>query len=609
MISTRIVCGAFVGRGEELEHLLHRRRQAGDRHGGLALIAGEPGIGKSRLVRELRERLNRHTSTVAVGACREFAQRPLGPILEVLEQVAHPRSGELAGSTKSERLDRIAETFERVAAKRTTVAIIEDLQWADLDLMQTLLLLTRRAERQRLLFVATYRDDEIVPANPLFKWFGQLVREPAVSVVNLSRFSGRDVDRLMALATEGVAKLSAPVLHAVRVRSDGNPLFAEELLRAAVDSQRAGLPSHGGALPLSLHALVAERLQQCSDDECTLLRNASVFGRDFDVTQVGEIFGGEESTRRPMLERLCELQLLDAVDATAGKYRFRHALTRDAIYSEMPPELVRPLHLRIAEHLEASPGSATSAPETLAHHFWQANCHEHAAQHYERAGESAMTVFAYDDAAVFYQRAARGFADDSATRARVLAKAARALVFAGDLDGGLQLYEHAVTLQLELGQTVDVVHGRALMAGHLFDGGRRAAAIALLRGTLPLAQRDAALHSRLQTRLAMMLVRDSRPDEAWEALEAIDAAALDPVAEPTGEYYLCASELHAVRGNPEMWRACFERGIAIYETAGHPGPLQVAHSNFADQALALGETKLARAHQRVAAELAQKLHF
>ncbi len=474
MISTRIVCGAFVGRVEELEHLLHRRRQAGDGHGGLALIAGEPGIGKSRLVRELRERLNRHTSIVAASACREFAQRPLGPMLEVLEQIAHLHSDDLAGSTKSERLDRIAATFERVAAKRTTVAIIEDLHWADLDLMQTLLLLVRRAARQRLLFIATYRDNEIVPTHPLFKWFGQLVREPVVSVVSLPRFADREIDRLMALATEGVAKLSAPVLHAVRARADGNPLFAEELLRSAVDSQRGRLPPGAGALPLSLHALVAERLQECNDDERALLRNASVFGRDFDVTQVAEIFGGRPSATRPMLERLCELQLLDAVDAPAGKYRFRHALTRDAIYSEMLPESVRPLHLRIAEHLEASSTGAARAPEALAHHFWQADRREHAAQYYERAGESAMTVFAYDDAAVFYQRAAEGFAGDAAARARVLAKAARALIFAGDLDGCLALYERAVALHLELGETAQVVRSRALMAGHLFDAGRRA---------------------------------------------------------------------------------------------------------------------------------------
>ncbi len=609
MISTRIICGAFVGRMEELEHLLHRRRQAGNGHGGLALISGEPGIGKSRLVREARERLNRHTSIVAASACREFAQRPLGPVLEVLEQIARPRAEEFASSTKSERLDRIAATFERVAAKRTTVAIVEDLHWADLDLMQTLLLLVRRAARQRLLFIATYRDNEIVPTHALFKWFGELVREPAVSVVSLPRFADRELDRLMALATEGVAKLSTPVLHAVRARSDGNPLFAEELLRTAVDAQRAGLPSDAGALPLSLHALVAERLQECSDDERALLRNASVFGRDFNVTQIGEIFGGRPPAMRPMFERLCELQLLDAVDSPAGQYRFRHALTRDAIYREILPASVRPLHLRIAEHLEASSGEGANAPEALAHHFWQADRHERAAQYYEQAGDSAMTVFAYEDAAVFYQRAAEGFAGDPAARAPVWAKAARALIFAGDLDGGLALYERAVALHLELGETAQVVRSRALMAGHLFDGGRRAAAIALLRATLPLAQRDEALHSRLRTRLAMTLVRDSRLDDAWETLQAIDATALDPTAEATGEYYLCASELHAVRGEPERWRACFERGIAVYDALGHPGPLQVAHSNFADQALALGETALAGEHHRIAGKLAQRLHF
>jgi DNA-binding CsgD family transcriptional regulator/tetratricopeptide (TPR) repeat protein len=427
--------------------------------------------------------------------------------------------------------------------------------------------------------------------------------------VGLPRFSERELDRLMALATEGVAKVPPPLLHAVRARSDGNPLFAEELLRAAVDSQRSGSQSYADALPLSLHALVAERLQECSDEERALLRNASVFGRDFNVAQIVEIFGGEPSTAQPILERSCALQLLDAVDAATGKYRFRHALTRDAIYGEMPPSSVRPLHLHIAEHLEASSSGAAGEPEALAHHFWQAGRRERAAQYYERAGDWAMTIFAYDDAAVSYQRATEGFAGGAPARARVWTKAARALIFAGDLDGGLALYERAVALHLALGETAEVVRSRALMAGHLFDGGRRALATSLLRETLPLAQRDAALHSRLQTRLAMTLVRDSRLNEAWDALQAIDPAALDLASEPAGEYYLCASELHAVRGEPESWRACFERGIAIYNAFGHPGPLQVAHSNFADQALALGETDLAREHQRVAGELARRLHF
>ena len=265
MISTRILCRPFVGRAEELEHLKLRRRQAGDGHGGLVLIGGEPGIGKSRLAGEFRERLNRRTSFVAASACREFAERPLRPILEILEKISEVRANDLVLSNKSDWLATIADAFERVA-KRTTVVVIEDLHWADVDLVQTLLVLARRAANKRLLFVATYRDNELSPTHPLFKWFGQLLREPAVSSIRLPRFENRELDRLMAHAIEGSASLSPPLLHAVRDRADGNPLFAEELLRSAVDAQRAGLAASPAALPISLHALVAERLEECSSE-------------------------------------------------------------------------------------------------------------------------------------------------------------------------------------------------------------------------------------------------------------------------------------------------------------------------------------------------------
>src|ERR1700722_11685654 len=126
MISTRILCRPFVGRAEELAHLKLRRRQAGDGHGGLVLIGGEPGIGKSRLVGEFRQWLNRRTSFVASSACREFAERPLRPILEILEKTAQVRANDLVLSNKSDWLDTIADAFERVASKRTTVVVIED---------------------------------------------------------------------------------------------------------------------------------------------------------------------------------------------------------------------------------------------------------------------------------------------------------------------------------------------------------------------------------------------------------------------------------------------------------------------------------------------------
>jgi len=571
------------------------------------LVGGEPGIGKSRLVREFKERLNRHTMFIATSACREFAQRPLDPIEQILAQIASIGADDLAGSSKQEHLDLIAGAFERVVAKRTAVAIIEDLHWAALELMQTLLLLTRNAANKRLLFVGTYRDNEMSPAHPLFKWFGQLVREPAVSVIGLRRFEQRELDRLMELATSGVAPLSAAALHAVRDRSDGNPLFAEELLRSAVDSQRAGGPA-AAELPLSLHALVEERLNGCGDDQRSFLRYASLFGRDFALSQVCEVFGSSAALVQPMVDALCDLQLLDPVDTARGAYRFRHALTRDAVYREMPETVAKPLHVSIAEHLEIAE-SAAPDPLAPAHHFWHAGEPGRAAPFYERAGDGAMAIFAYDDAAGFYERAAEGYGCDDLACARVCARAARASIFAGDLDGGLALYDRAVGMLLRIGAIAEVVRHRALMAGHLFDAGMRSAAVALIRETLPIAQPEPALEAQLRTRLAMTLARDARVDEARKELSRIDAAALNPDMEMTGEYHLCASELHALRGELDAWQASFALGLAVYEALGHPGPVHVAHANFAVQALCVGETQRARDHHRLASELARTLRL
>jgi DNA-binding CsgD family transcriptional regulator len=608
MISTRILCKPFVGRTAELEHLNARRRAAGDGRGGLVLIGGEAGIGKSRLVREFKDQLNRHTSAVASSPCREFAQKPLGPILDVLAQLGGPAASAIAVSSKNDRLDAIAGGFEAVAAKRTAVAIIEDLHWADLDLVQTLIILAQRAASARLLFVATYRDDEIVPDHPLFKWFGQLVREPAVSVVTLRPFQDDEIDRLMSFAIGDIIRLSVPVLHEVRERSDGNPLFAEELLRTAVDSHRAG-EVRPRALPLSLHAIIAERLKGCSEEERGTLRQASLLGRRFRIELLAEIFGGERSRLRQILERMSGLQLIDGLDSEQGDYQFRHAMTRDVVYNEMPAESLRSLHLTIADQMERTPGSA-DGPEDLAHHLWEAGRRDRAAAYYEAAGDSAMSIFAYEDAAAFYDRAAAGLEGDPAASTRVCGRAAQSLIFAGELDAGVALYERTVGLALDMGDLGEAVRSRALMAGHMYDGGRTVEAIALVRETLPIAERGGlALRIRLLTRLAMMLARDAKLDAAVDALRQVDRAALDPAAETTGEYYLCASELHALRGERDEWQTSFARGLAIYEARGHPGPIQIAHANFAVQALCIGEMAIARTHHRIAAELARTLRF
>ncbi len=546
-----------MGRADELEHLAARRRAAGESHGGLVLIGGEPGIGKSRLLREFIGRLNRRTSALAWGACRAFAQKPLGPLLDSLAQIAELDAADLTASSKEDRLDAIARRLELVASKRLTVVAIEDLHWASVDLVQTLLVLAQRAASKRLLLVATYRDNELVPAHPLFRWFGELVREPAVSVLTLPRFEDDETDRLISGALGESARLSVPILRAVRERSDGNPLFAEELLRSAVDSHRSRSAIAPTALPLSLHALILERLRDCSEEEVVLLERASVFGRIFTTQGLMAVFGNDATELDSRLARLCELQLIEPVDDDDGAYQFRHALTRDVVYGQMQAEAMRPFHLAIAEHLERSP-EAAGAPEDLAHHFWQAERRDRAAPYYESAGVWAMKIFAYQDAAAFFERAAIGFENDRAAGARVEARTAQAFIFSGDLDDGLAHYQRAVDLSIELGDVAQAVKSRVLMAGHLFDGGRREAAVALVRETLPLVTAEhASLRARLLTRLAMMLARNGDLDEARNALAQVDGAALEPGADATAEYYLGASELHALCAEVDEWKSCF----------------------------------------------------
>ena len=523
-------------------------------------------------------------------ACRAFAQQPLAPLLDSLGQIVEIDRSELTASSKEERLEAMIRRLEQVASKRVTVVAIEDLHWASVDLVQTLLVLAQHAASKRLLFVATYRDNEIVPAHPLFRWFGELVREPAVSVVTLPRLDDEETDRLISGALPERARLPAPVLRAVRERSDGNPLFAEELLRSAVDSQRSRTTAAPGALPLSLHALIRERLRDCSSEEVILLERASVFGRTFTIDGLAAVFGGELGAISNRCSNVC------ADSSSSSASRAPPAPTSSATRSRATWSTARCRRKPCVRSISPSPNISNvrtkrpAAPEDLAHHFWQADRRDRAAAYYELAGAEAMTIFAYQDAAAFFERAAIGY-DAPAARARVEARTGQAFIFAGDLDDGIAHYERAVALAIELGDVAQAVRSRALMAGHLFDGGRKDAAIALVRETLPLvADGNASLRARLLTRLAMMLARGGNLDEAHDALQQVDRARLEPSADATAEYYLGASELHALRAETAEWKSCFAQGLAIYESRGHPGPMQVAHANFAVQALAIGET-------------------
>lgn len=612
MVSTPVLFRTFLGRSSELEHLLARRREAAAGRGGIVFVSGDAGIGKSRLVREFCARLPRRTTRIAIGAYREFAQRPLEPLLDILAHLDTRSTrlpNELAAGSRREYMAALVEAFDRVAAAGTTVIVLEDLHWADREGLQVLHALCERANSRRLLFVGTYRAGEIVPSHPNFSLIGRLLREHTISLVNLRPLVAKDVSELLRNALSGRASLPAALLDDVRRRCDGNAFFAEELLRYAIDHFEAGERVSASSMPVSLHAAVRDRLELCSAAARTLLLQAALFGRRFDLEIVRSIFSpaADERETKALLE-LVNLGLLEPGAEGSSDYRFRHSLLRDIVYAEIPAEERRSLHGRIGETIAARADAGRHA-ESLAHHFWHAGRLERAAPYCVAAAEAARAVHAYDDASDWYERASECFTADEDV-ARVLVAAGQVCTYTDRIDRALSFYRAAIERYARCERIDDVVITSVLTAASMYENGRSDGALALLDGT---RRRWAALASptvrdRLLLRLGFLFASARRVDEAWTCLEAIDEAGIDPASLLAAERFILKSGLHAQRAEPAPWRAAFERGFALFERLeAIPDNRRIALSNAASQAFNLGEPVLAREYQTRALELARAI--
>jgi len=612
VISEPVLCRSFVGRVAELEHIVARRRAAAAGRGGTVLVAGEAGVGKSRLLAEFRASLPRRTTRVGWSACREFAQRPLGPWLEVLGALDPRAAAELAShafASKDEQMAALVETFERLAARSTTLVVLEDLHWADPDIMRVLLVLTERALDQRMLFVGTYRDDELIAGHPSFTLLGRVLRDRATSLVKLTTFDEREMTQLLRDALPPEPGLPEETLRDVRRRADGNALFGEELLRHAVDRNRYGAAGVTDPLPLSLDAIIRERLTRCDREDRDLLMHASLFGRAFDIEVLADAFDAPVERCRPALERLAALQLVDPTDAQASEYRFRHALTRDVIYGEIPEDDLPLLHERLAQSITAR-GATDAHVEWLAHHYLLAGDGERAAPFCVAAGDEARAVHAYEDAAAWYERAA-GAHGDAVKSAAALRQAGLMHVYSDDIEGALRCFERAGIVYEEAGCFDDAIVARVMAAGALHNGGRADDSIAFLEDTRTrlAARARPEFRDRLIVRLGSSYAFARRTAAAWAAAQEIGDETLEARTPLGAEANFLRAALHAQRAEPQAWQLHLDRGLDTFESSGAlPDNVRAALSNGALQAHALGEGELARAYQTRAYELARALN-
>jgi hypothetical protein len=455
--------GRCVGRDEELDTLVEawKRAVAGERR--LVLVAGEPGIGKTRLAAEVAARVVDHGGIALHGWCDEDLGSPFQPWVEALgafvrmadlDELAEIVAGigadltrllpELAArlpeltispvvdadAERARVVDAIDVFVERVSASRPLLVVLDDLHWADRPTLTLLVRLLRSDRPGALLFLGTYRDTDVDRRHPLADALGDLRREPRAARVWLD---GLDDAGLGALLADRAGH-DAPEAF-VRLLSegtDGNPFFVEEVLAHLVETgaivHRDGMwttdlaPGEIG-LPEGVRDVVGRRLSRLSDQANDLLAVAAIVGREFDLATVIAAGGVERDAALDVVEVALSRGLVVEVPNLIGRYAFSHALVRQTLEEEVGGPKRARLHWRVGEALAAQREAPRSA---VAFHLCEgvlAGDAGTAAEAAVEAAEDASLIGAAEDAREAAARALEVLRDAESDRPNLVCRA------------------------------------------------------------------------------------------------------------------------------------------------------------------------------------------
>ncbi|HZX67597.1 MAG TPA: AAA family ATPase, partial [Candidatus Elarobacter sp.] len=465
MIAQPVVCPIFVGRTAELAILHEARRGLSMSHGALVLLGGEAGIGKSRLLDQFTDFIvrSRRAPLLASAECIEHAEQPFGPFrallaalargapvgppaaLRALEQLTAPQNTIAPELLEKNALFAGVETFLRsVASKRATVLTIEDIHWADRSSLELLTYLAPRLAGARVLVVATYRSDEVDSRLELFGSLSRLTREPTVSRIALEPLDAEQTRELVSAALRGRTTLASEVRNDVVRRSEGNPFFAEELLKDVLEAPR---PAGDPRLPISIRGMIAGRLALLPDDQRRIVTHAAILGYRFEPELLALTLGCALDDVLPALRRGRDLNIF--VEEDGAGFRFRHALIHRVARGDLLQVEARRVHERILQTLEALP-DADRHVDVLAYHAAQAQDAAKTLRYSERAGAIALDMRALPEAHALFEQAL-GVVSDRKGAARLLERVGFVAETQGSLDEAADRYEAAYYAYRELG--------------------------------------------------------------------------------------------------------------------------------------------------------------
>jgi predicted ATPase len=448
-----MLCPILVGRDAELAALEAVLAEATAHGGRVALLAGDAGIGKSRLLQTFLSRVRASGGRTVIGHCVEAeARRPFGPFIDALRAAPIESDGALAEPDGRYRALRSFATIVGELAKQAPLVLaIDDLQWADEGTLELFEYLSRTLREKHVLLVGAYRSDELHRLHPLRAVLATLARTRTADSVILRPLSVADTSELV-VATLGLTR-AAPkdLVAALADRCEGNPFYLEEMLKALAEAgtlaRRDGSWQHDGriadlAVPASVRDVVQARLALLPRGARVVLQVAAVIGTSFDLALLQQSSAMTDERLTSALRAAVEGQFVEEVsDAAIDHFRFRHALTREAVLADMLGRERRALHGKVAAAIEAVPGPADRA-EALAYHFDEAGDAARAYPHHLRASEQATAIYAFGQARRHLERALELAPGDS-DLAGLNSRLSRASLQSGDGRGALRAAEEA----------------------------------------------------------------------------------------------------------------------------------------------------------------------
>ncbi|WP_394832617.1 AAA family ATPase [Pendulispora rubella] len=611
---------AFIGRAVVVAELVTLLDRVAEGIGGLALVAGEPGIGKTALLERLATAASAEDVRILWGACWEAdGQPPYWPLVQMLRRiiadvgwarVEHsvgedaPWLGPLlpegsramppTASSGEQARFRLFDTFTRlladIARERPILLVVDDLHWADEGTLRYLEFVGRQLRDFRVLVACTYRDIPTEQSPALRRHLPSLTR--LGRRIDLEGMPADEIGALMHAVTGRVP--DAALVAEVHERSGGNPLFAGEVARAGLAERRFAAAD---AVPSGVSHVVTSRLARLPAATVTLLQQAAVLGNAFELPTLAQMAGCSIQATREALHEAVRGRIIAEKD-DGGRMAFIHALVRDTLYEQLPRAEVARLHRRAADALVVcGPGTDGASAARLSHHFALGGSVDRAMAYATMAGEHALHSLAYEDAAQHFQNALNlegALGGDEARRLDMRCRLLLQLGHAQWRSGDGQLASTTYAKALEIARLTRDAEAFALAALGccaraqlwVFD---RELVRELEQALLGLGESDSPIRAQVLARLAKMLYLDPasishradlasraievarRVDDPVTLIEALSARPLDTTEDrltTANEVFHLASRM----GDEELvMESQFSRAMAMLEGGDRNG--------------------------------------